>query len=123
MYPLTHSQINKTGNQVAPSMEKAGEFLLTTILPTSLKSLSLKAETGQTKSLSFRRRLGMRPPENLNLQKSVENEQMCPGVLKEWVDVIARTLSMAVEKLWQSKSSVTGGKKKPNKTKQQHMHF
>lgn len=59
----------------------------------------------------------MRPPENLNLQKSVENEQMCPGVLKEWVDVIARTLSMAVEKLWQSKSSVTGGKKnKPNKT-------
>lgn len=63
IYPPTHSQINKSGNLVATSMEKAGGFSLTISLPTSLRSLSLKAGTGQTKSLPFRRRLGLRPPE------------------------------------------------------------
>lgn len=86
-------------------MEKAGGFSLTITLPTSLRSLSLKAGTGQTKSLPFRR--------NLNLHTSMGNEQMCPRVLRALEDVTARTLSMIYEKLWQSKPSVTGEKRTP----------
>lgn len=53
-YPPTHCQIIKSGNLVATSIEKAGQFSLMITLPTSLWFLSLKAGTGQTKSFPFR---------------------------------------------------------------------
>lgn len=100
----THSQINKTRN---------GEFLFTIPLPTSLESLSLKAGTGQSKALPFRRRLGLRPPEEPEPTQSHgkwANVSQVPegiGRCHCW-----DTLHY-IWKLWQSKPSVPGEKRTP----------